>query len=117
MQVEPSRLVELAATSESLLDAMVADWTAAVADLSAACVTIGDNPGTENVAAAYADALGDAGEVVSALAGSLRLGVEALVGAAHDAIGADDTAADELRRVSQQVGGQEFGRMPGRGGR
>ena len=68
MQVEPTRLVELAASSERILAAMLQDWASAVDDLSEACAALGDATGTLNVAASYADSLADADEVVAALA-------------------------------------------------
>ncbi len=46
MQVEPTRLVELAASSESILGSMVEDWAGALDDLSPACSTLGDATGT-----------------------------------------------------------------------
>jgi hypothetical protein len=115
MQVEPTRLVELAETSEVVLDAMVADWNTALDDLAGACTALGDAKGTANVAAAYADSLADAGEVVAALASTLALGVAGLVDAAHDALRADDTAAGELDRTAHQVSHDAVGF--GRGGR
>lgn len=117
MQVDPTRLVELAASSESILDAMLQDWSAALDDLSTACSGLGDAAGTRNVASSYADSLTDAGEVVAALAQALGLGVSGLLDAAHDAVTADDTVASELERTAHQIGDDGFGRMPGRGGR
>ena len=116
MQVEPTRLVELAASSEAILAAMAQDWAAALDDLTDACAALGDAAGTRNVAASYADSLADAGEVVTALTGALGLGVEGLLDAAHDAVRADDTVAAELGRAAQQMDGG-FGRLPGHGGR
>jgi hypothetical protein len=117
MQVEPTRLVELAASSESILTAMVHDWNEALDDLSGACNALGDAKGAMNVSSSYADSLADAGEVVSALAESLGLGIAGLVDAAHDAVRADDTAASELDRTAHAIKHQGFGPMPGRGGR
>ncbi|MCW2739115.1 hypothetical protein [Nocardioides sp.] len=117
MQVEPTRLVELAASSETILDSMVQDWAVALDDLSGACQGLGDAKGTMNVQSSYADSLADAGEVVAGLAEALGLGVAGLVDAAHDAVRADDTAASELDRTTHQLGDGGFGRMPGRGGR
>jgi hypothetical protein len=116
MQVEPTRLVELAESSEAVLDAMVADWNAALDDLTAACGALGDTKGTANLAAAYADSLGDAGEVVAALAGTLALGVAGLIDAVHDAVRADETVAAELDRAAHQATDDGFGRAPGDGG-
>ena len=117
MQVDPTRLVELAASSETVLAAMAEDWTAALDDLAEACVALGDAAGTRNVASSYADSLADAGEVVAALTEALGLGVQGLVDAAHDAVRADDTVASELDRAAQQMSDGGFGRLPGHGGR
>ncbi|MDR7252005.1 ABC-type transporter Mla subunit MlaD [Nocardioides sp. BE266] len=117
MQVDPTRLVELAASSEAILDAMVQDWSTALDDLSRACANLGDAVGTRNVSASYADSLADAGEVVASLAETLALGVSGLVDAAHDAVRADDTVASELDRTTQQMADGGFGHRPGRGGR
>jgi ABC-type transporter Mla subunit MlaD len=117
MQVEPTRLVELAASSESILTAMAQDWQAAVDELSEACTALGDATGMLNVSASYADALADAGEVVTGLAQALGLGVAGLVDAAQDAVRADDTVAGELARTAHQMSEGGFGRLPGRGGR
>ena len=117
MQVDPARLVELAASSESILAAMTRDWQAAVDDLGEACARLGDATGTLNVAASYADSLTDAGEVVTALAQALGLGVAGLVDAAQDAVRADDAVAAELSRAAHHLSGEGFGTMPGRGGR
>jgi len=118
MQVDPTRLVELAASSETVLAAMAEDWTAALDDLAEACVALGDAAGTRNVASSYADSLADAGEVVAALTQALALGVDGLLDAAHDAVSTDDTVAAELDRAAHRMGDDGgFGRMPGRGGR
>ncbi len=117
MQVEPARLVELAATSETVLAAMRQDWADACADLGGACGSLGDAKGTLNVSSSYADSLADAGEVVAALAEALALGVAGLVDAAHDAVRADDAVAAELERAAHQVGEDPFGPLPGPGGR
>ena len=115
MQVEPTRLVELAAATESILAAVHKDWAAALDDLCAACSTLGDATGALNVSSSYADSLTDAGEVVAALVGALGLGVAGLVDAAHDARGADDTVAAELERTRRFDDGS--GRTPHRWGR
>jgi ABC-type transporter Mla subunit MlaD len=117
MQVDPTRLVELAASSEAILAAMAQDWSDALDDLAGACATLGDAAGTRNVAASYADSLADAGEVVAALTQALALGVEGLLDAAHDAVSTDDTVASELDRAAHRMADGGFGRMPGRGGR
>jgi ABC-type transporter Mla subunit MlaD len=117
MQVDPTRLVELAASSEGILDEMAQDWQAAVDDLAMACAGLGDAAGTLNVAASYADSLADAGEVVTALAQALGVGIAGLVDAAQDAVRADDTVAGELARATHQLEGDGFGTLPGRGGR
>ncbi len=121
MQVDPTRLVELAASSESILTAMALDWQAAAEDLAEACAGLGDATGMQNVAASYADSLADAGEVVTALTQALGVGITGLVDAAQDAVRADDTVAAELARTAHQIAGQTsgegFGTMPGRGGR
>lgn len=117
MHVEPARLVELAESSEAILATMRQDWAAAVDDLSVACGTLGDATGTMNVSAAYADAVTDAGEVVAALTDALDLGVAGLVGAAQDALRADDTAATELDRTARRLYDDGPGRTPGRWGR
>ncbi len=117
MQVEPTKLVELAASSELTLDAMLDDWASAVDELSGACDTLGDTVGAVNVRASYADSLTDAGAVVSALAEALGMGVAGLVDAAHDAVLADDAAASELARASHALGGSGFSATPGTGGR
>jgi len=118
MQVDPTRLVELAASSESILAAMAQDWSAALDDLAGACAGLGDAVGTRNVASSYADSLTDAGEVVAALTQALALGVDGLLDAAHDAVSADDTVASELDRAAHRMGDDGgFGRMPGHGGR
>jgi TPR repeat protein len=112
MQVEPARLVELAASSEHVLDAMRNDWSFALDELSAACSLLGDNAGTVNLAASY-----DAGEVVASLADALQMGIAGLVDAAQDAVRADDTVAAELARASRSLGEGPFGSTPGCGGR
>ena len=117
MQVEPARLVELAASSEGVLAALAQDWASALEDLSGACRALGDAKGALNVSSSYADSLADAAEVVSALVEALDLGVTGLVEAAHDAVRADDTVAAELDRAAHQVGDDGFGRLPGLGGR
>ncbi len=119
MQIEPTRLVELAASSEGILTSMVQDWQAVVDELSDACTGLGDATGTQNVAASYADSLADAGEVVTALAQALGLGITGLVDAAQDAVRADDTVAGELARTAHQMTEGGFGSTlpPGRGGR
>lgn len=117
MQVDPARLVELAASSDGILAEMAQDWQAAVDDLGEACTALGDATGTFDVAASYADALDDAGDVVVALTQALGLGVAGLVDAAQDAARADDTVAAELQRTAHQVTDEGFGTLPGRGGR
>ncbi len=117
MQVDPTRLVELASSSEGILTEMVQDWQAAVGELGEACSGLGDATGTVNVAASYADSLADAGEVVTALAQALGVGIAGLVDAAHDVTSADDTVAGELARAAHQIQSDGFGTMPGRGGR
>lgn len=117
MQVEPTRLVELAASSEAVLTAMAQDWQGVVDDLSGACDALGDAAGTLDVSLSYADALADAGEVVTALVGALQLGVTGLVDAAQDALSVDDTVAAELGRATHLVTGEGFGRLPGSGDR
>ena len=117
MQVEPTRLVELAASCDSVLAAMRQDWTAALDDLTGACDALGDAEGVRNVASSYADSLLDAGEVVAAVADALGLGVSTLVEAAHDAVRTDDTVAAELDRAAHTLDDGGFGRLPGAGGR
>jgi ABC-type transporter Mla subunit MlaD len=117
MQVEPARLVELAGSSERILDAMRHDWADALDELAGACAALGDAAGTVDLAAAYAGALVDADEVLTSLAGALELGVEALVDAAHDAVRADDVVAAELDRATHLLGEGPFGILPGPGGR
>ncbi|MBL0747040.1 hypothetical protein [Nocardioides baculatus] len=116
MQVDPTRLVELAATSEGILGAMVKDWQAAVEELDQACVGLGDATGTLNIAASYADSLADAGEVVTALVQALDLGITGLVDAAQDAVRADDTVAAELARTNHLLA-EGLGPTRGCGGR
>lgn len=119
MQVEPTRLVELAEESELVLAAMTDDWNAVLPALSAACDGLGDAAGASEVSAAYAGSLADAGAVVAALAETLGLGVAGLVEAATDALRADDAVAAELDRAAHQVRhdpGHGAGR-PGTGGR
>ncbi len=117
MQVEPTRLVELAEASEGILASMVHDWSSALDDLAGACQSLGDATGATNVQSSYADSLADAGEVVAGLAEALGLGIAGLVDAAHDALRADDVVAGELDRTTHQLGDGGFGRTPGRGGR
>lgn len=117
MQVDPTRLVELAASSESILAAMALDWQAAAEDLAEACSGLGDATGIQNVAASYADSLTDAAEVVTALTQALDVGITGLVDAARDAVRADDAIAAEIARAAHQVANEGFGTMPGRGGR
>lgn len=117
MQVEPTRLVELAASCEGVLTAMAQDWQGVLGDLATACEALGDATGTANVASSYADSLADAGEVVTALAEALQLGVTGLVDAAQDAVRADDTVAGELVRATHLMSQDGFGRLPGPGGR
>jgi len=96
MQVDPTRLVELAASSETILSAMADDWAQAQDDLAAACASLGDAVGAMNVTSSYADALADASEVVAALTHALELGVSGLVDVAHDAVKADETVVSEI---------------------
>ena len=117
MQVEPTKLVELAASSESILAAMEQDWASAFEDLSGACLALGDATGTMNVSSSYADSLTDAAAVVAALVEALDLGVSGLVEAAHDAVRTDDTVAAELERAAHEVSDGGFGPLPGPGGR
>jgi len=117
MQVEPTRLVELAGSSERVLDAMRQDWADAVDELAEACVALGDATGTANLAASYVDALADADEVLTSLVGALELGVAGLVDAARDALRADDSVAAELDRATYLLGAGPLGTMPGPGGR
>ena len=117
MQVDPTRLVELAASSEGILGAMVKDWQAAAADLAEACSGLGDATGARNVQASYADSLADAGEVVAALMQALEMGITGLVDAAQDAVRADDAVAEELTRATHQLSGEGFAPKPDRGGR
>ena len=120
MQVDPTRLVELAASSESILTAMAHDWQAAADDLAEACAGLGDATGTPNVAASYADSLADAGEVVTALTQAL--------GARDRRAGRRRAGRRTRRRHRRQRAGADrppdvappsdgFGTMPGRGGR
>ena len=104
MQVEPARLVELAGSSERVLDAMRQDWADAVDELAEACVALGDATGTANLAASYADALADADEVLTSLAGALELGVAGLVDAARDALRADDIGRRRARPCHPPAG-------------
>ena len=76
-------------------------------------MALGDATGTANLAASYADALADADEVLTSLAGALELGVAGLVDAARDALRADDTVAAELDRATHLLGEGPFGIMPG----
>lgn len=115
MQVDPTRLVELAASSETILTAMANDWAQAQDDLTAACAGLGDAVGTANVTASYDDALADANDVVAALTHALGLGVTGLVDAAHDAVKADDTVASEISRAASSIQHGGFGLGPGRG--
>jgi len=117
MQVEPTRLVELAASSESTLAAMKQDWADALDELTAACATLGDATGTLNVSSSYADSLADAAEVVTAIAEALGLGVAGLVEAAQDAVRADDGVASGLHWVAHQVATAPGAPLPGTGGR
>lgn len=117
MQVEPTKLVELAASSDAILATMRQDWAAALDDLAAACGTLGDARGAMNVSSSYADSLTDAGEVVAALTAALGLGVAGLVDAAQDALRADDTVAAELDRTTRHLYDEGSGRTPGRWGR
>lgn len=116
MQVDPARLVELAASSESILKAMASDWASAQDDLAAACEGLGDAAGIRNVQASYADSLTDAGQVVTALATALEVGVTGLVDAARDAVAADETVAAEIIRAASSFEHEEFGMPPGHGG-
>lgn len=116
MQVEPHRLVELAASSETLLADMLDDWEVAMVDIAGACSDLGDAAGTAGFVSAYGDAVVEAGGVVSSITQSLRLGVEGLVAAASEAVKADETVATELGRATQQVDGfvGQHGRGRGR---
>jgi hypothetical protein len=117
MQVEPTRLVELAGSSERVLDAMRHEWDDAVEELGQACVALGDAAGTANLAASYADALADADAVLVSLVGALGLGVAGLVDAARDALLADDAAAAELERCAHVLVEGWSRTVPGPGGR
>ena len=115
MQVEPARLVDLAASSDAVLTTMAREWADAQADLEAACTALGDATGLLNVASSYRDSLVDAGEVVAGLTEALGLGVAGLVDAAQDASRADDDVAAELERAGYHVAGEA--RVPPRTGR
>jgi hypothetical protein len=117
MQVEPARLVELAGSSERILDAMRHDWADAADELAGACEALGDAAGTAGLAASYADALADADAVLTSLAGALEIGVAGLVDAARDALRADDVVAAELGRATHRLGEYPSGTRPGTGGR
>ena len=117
MQVEPTRLVELAESCEAVLTTMGQDWQRVLGDLSGACDALGDATGTSAVASAYAESLADAREVVTALAEALQMGVTGLVVAAKDALATDDTVAAELVRATHLVADDGFGRPPCPGGR
>ncbi|RYB94528.1 hypothetical protein EUA93_09335 [Nocardioides oleivorans] len=117
MQVEPTKLVELAESSESTLAAMQQDWALAIDQLAGACADLGDADGMRNIAASYADSLTDAGETLAALSGALGQGVAGLIDAARDAVRADDTVAGELDRAVSQIITHEFDRTPQPGGR
>ena len=117
MQVEPARLVELAGSSERVLDAMRHEWDDAVAELGQACAALGDAAGTADLAASYADALADADEVLASLAGALEVGVAGLVDAARDALRADDAVAGELERCAHVLVEGASRTAPGPGGR
>ena len=103
MQVEPTRLAELAEASEGILATMADDWDAALPDLAPACDALGDAAGAFDVATSYAASLADAGEVVAALAETLGFGIACLVDAAQDALRADDDVATELDRAAHQI--------------
>jgi hypothetical protein len=100
MQVDPARLVELAATSERVLAGLCADWAAARDEVAPACADLGDATGMRELATAYDAALVDADEAVTALAEALGIGVAGLLAAAQDAIAADDTAAAALEATA-----------------
>ena len=117
MQVDPTRLVELAASCEGTLDAMAQDWAGAVDELAQACAGLGDATGTLDVQMAYAASLDDAAEVVAALSQALALGIAGLVDAAQDALRADDVVATELEWTAHQVADEGFGVARGHGGR
>jgi ABC-type transporter Mla subunit MlaD len=117
MQVDPTKLVELADSSERILDEMRQDWSRAVEDLALACDALGDATGMRNIAASYADSLTDAGETLTALAEALEMGVTGLVDAARDAVRADDTVAVELGRAAHQIAADVIGILPPKGGR
>ncbi len=116
MQVEPAKLVDLAASSESILESMSTGWADAQEALTAACEGLGDAAGTMNVKAAYADSLTDAGEVVLALVQALEIGVTGLVDAARDALDADETVAADITRASHSFTHTGPGRSSGHGG-
>jgi hypothetical protein len=117
MQVEPARLVELAGSSERILDAMRHDWADAGDELAGACAALGDAAGTADLAASYADALAGADAVLTSLADALELGVAGLVDAARDALHADDVVAAELGRATHLLGEGPSGPPPRPGGR
>ncbi|WP_210439012.1 hypothetical protein [Nocardioides xinjiangensis] len=117
MQVEPARLVELAASSERILAAMRQDWVDALPELSAACDRLGDAAGAAGLTASYLDSLTDAGDVVFALTDALDLGVSGLVDAAQDAVRADDAVASDLDRTVHLLGQDVPAIPPGQGGR
>jgi hypothetical protein len=117
MQVEPTRLVELAESSERILGEMQQDWASAVEELASACEALGDATGVRNIASAYADSLTDAGETLTALSEALGLGVSGLLDAANDAVRADDTVAGHLGRAAHQIATEVHSILPGKGGR
>ena len=115
MQVEPARLVELARSSERILDAMGRTGLTPSTSSPRPAWRSATRPARRTSRRPTPTALADADEVLTSLAEALELGVAGLVDAAHDALRADDTVAAELDRATHQLGEGPFGTMPGRG--
>ena len=117
MRVDPQRVVELAGRCDEAVERLVAEWAEVGDELRGACDRLGDTSGVTTVAAAYADTLAAADDVVAALAHALEGGVAALVDAARDVSEADETVAFEIGRAAaghgRHVGWESPGNGPG----
>lgn len=96
MRVEPARLVELARATDEALVRLEEAWLDAAVELREACVGLGEATGAIVVQSSYGAAVDAADQAVGSLVHALESGVEAVLGAAGDAIAADEVVAAQL---------------------
>ena len=103
MQVDPERLVDLAASCDDIVAGVGEAWAAELEHLEGACADLGDTEGAIALRATYDESLVAARDLVGSLTGALSVGVRGLVEAAHDAASADATVAVELSRTAARM--------------